>query len=153
MAYDGYLIKVADNESMNNAYTIPHNFILEKSYKPTYSTIDVDSTRLADGVLYRNAMEHVVPHCVLTIKPLDDSHLSQMFGANGGISTRIITISGDVNVEHENSLWVKMWIPKLNDYVTHKCYIPDIDFTIKKVVNTQPYAVYYDSFDLEFIGY
>jgi len=146
MSYAGYLVRVANAPTSNNWFVIPHKYILEKSYKGTYSTMDLNSTRNANAVLDRNVVEHKVPHCVLTIKPLDDTHLAELFGSSGGISTRYADAL-------EKSIYVQMWIPELNDYITAKCYVPDIEFTIKQVDNTPPYAVRYDSFELEFIGY
>ena len=146
MGYEGYLIKVASTEVSDNWFIIPHNLIVEKSYKATYSTMDVDSTRVATAVLERTVVDHKVPHCQLEIKPITDKRLEELFGPNGGISTRY-------EIVKEKSIYVKMWIPELCDYVTAKCYVPDIDFTIKKVDNRPPYSVSYESFTLEFIGY
>jgi len=146
MGYQGYLLKVASTSTSNDWFTIPHNFIKERSYKGTYSTMDLNSTRNANAVLDRNVVEHKVPHCVMTIKPLNDDKLATLFGVSGGITTRYADAK-------EKSIYCKMWVPELNDYVTVLCYVPDIDFTIKKVVNTSPYSVDYDEFELEFIGY
>lgn len=144
--YLGYLIRVASSATSNNWFTIPHNLIVEKSYKPTYSTMDLNSTRTGDAVLDRNVVDHKVAHCKLTIKPINDTKLATLFGSSGGISTRYESVK-------EKSIYVNMWVPELNDYVTVKCYVPDIDFTINHVSNVAPYEVKYDAFELEFIGY
>lgn len=144
--YQGYLVKVANSENSNDWFTIPHNFIVEKSYKATYSTMDFNSTRNANAVLDRNVLQHKVPHCEMQIKPIDDTQLSTLFGVTGGISTRYENST-------DKSIFVDMFIPELNDYVKARCYIPDIEFTFRKVVNTSPYSIKYEAFKLEIIGY
>lgn len=144
--YEGYLIKVANAEDSNDWFTIPHNFILEKTYKGTYSTMDVNSTRTGDAVLDRNVVPHKVAHCEMMIKPLNNHQVASLFGANGGISTRYENAL-------EKSVYAKIYVTELDDYVIAKCYIPDIEFTVRQVVNKPPYSVKYEQFKLEVTGY
>ena len=146
MGYQGYLIKIADSSNSNDWFIIPPEFIEEKSYKATYSTMDENSTRNANAVLDRNVLSHRVAHCEMQIRSLTDTQVGQLFGANGGISTRYEN-------ELEKSVYADMFIPELNDYITVKCYVPDIDFVFNHVRNTAPYGVRYEPFTLEFIGY
>ena len=146
MAYQGYLIKVANSASSNDWYTIPHDFIVEKSFKGTYSTLETKAKRNANGVLDRTTAPHKVPHAIMTLRSLTDSEVGQLFGANGGISTRYINSTA-------KSIYANMFVSELNDYVTAKFYVPDVDFTIKHVKNTTPYQVKYEPVTLEFIGY
>lgn len=146
MAYNGYLIRVANSASSSNWFVIPHEFIVEKSFKATYSTMETSAVRNANAYLDRETASHKVAHCSLTLRSLTDSEVGQLFGATGGISTRYEN-------SLEKSIYASVFIPELNDYVTAKFYIPDVEFTINMVKNTPPYSVKYDPVTLEFIGY
>lgn len=146
MAFQGYLIRVASSENSNNWYTIPHSFISEGAYDATYSALDSNSNRNGNGVLDRNVLPHKVAHCVIGLREnLTESEIGQLFGASGGISTRYAN-------SLEKSIYVKMWIPEENDYVTSLCYVPDINFKIKQIKQNPP-EIKYASSTLEFIGY
>lgn len=72
MAYNGYLIKVGN-------YTIPHKYIKAETYQALYSTIDLDSTRLANGTLNREVLEHHVGKVEFETVPLmDNSQLNDL---------------------------------------------------------------------------
>lgn len=147
MGYNGYLLRFANSNSFSaDWFTFPHDFIAEKSYKATYSTMEVSATRNANAYLERDTASHRVAHCSLTMRSLTDSEVAELFGANGGISTRYIN-------NLEKSIWVNMFVPELNDYITAKCYIPDIEFVFNQVKNTPPYRVKYEPVTLEIIGY
>ena len=79
MGYNGYLIKVANSASSNDWFTIPHEFIVEKSYKGTYSTMDQNSNRNGNGILDRNVLNHKVAHCEMQIRSLTDTQVGQLF--------------------------------------------------------------------------
>ena len=144
MAYSGYLIKVKGipgSTYYSSDYTIPMHFILEKTYKMTYSVIDFDSTRNGAGKLVRNALRHKVPHCTIQVKPLNNTNMAALWE---GISNRYL-------IQKEKKVELSVDIPEINDYVTAKFYIPDIELTIRRIENNQ--TVIYEGFTLEFIGY
>ena len=159
MAFQGYLIKVANAQNSDDWYEIPPEFIVEQSYEGTYSVMDVDSQRVATGVLNRNSVDHKVAHCKVQIKPLSGDKLRVLFDRNasgndghGEISKRYVTIRNGNTID-DRTIWVNMWVAELCDYVTAECYIPDITFTVKRITKKRPYTIYYKPFDLEFIGY
>ena len=143
--FQGYLVKVANSATSNDWYTIPHSLIQEGAYDATYSALDLNSKRNGNGVLDRNVLPHKVAHCSISMRELTNSEVAQLFGSQGGITDRYVN-------ELEKSIYVKMWVPEEDDYVTALCYIPDIAFKIKQIKQS-PAKIKYASFTLEFIGY
>lgn len=138
--YDGYLIRVIDVNNEYNFYNIPMHFILEKTYKMTYSVIDFDSTRNGAGKLIRNALKHKVPHCTIQVKPLNNTNMASLW----------TNIKNRYMIAKEKKVKLSVYIPEINDYVTENFYIPDTELTIKRIEGTN---VLYEGFTLEFIGY
>lgn len=144
MAYSGYLIKilgVGESGPQSYDYTLNMHYILEKTYKMTYSVMDFDSTRNGAGRLIRNALDHKVPHCTIQVKPMVDSVLATLFSE----------ISSRYTIAKEKKLRASVYIPEINDYVTENFYLPDIDLTIRRIENNN--KIVYEPFTLEFIGY
>lgn len=139
MAYAGYLIKVFGTGQLDD-YVIPMGLMLEKTYKGTYSVLDSDSKRNAKGKLVRTALSHKVPHCTVDFRPLDNTVVGPLMASLRARYTKA----------KEHKLKASIWVPMLNDYVTESFYIPDTEFTIKKIENGK---VFYETFTLELIGY
>ena len=139
MAYSGYLIKIKGTGNLSD-YVLPLSYMLEKTYKGTYSVLDSDSKRNAKGKLIRTALSHKVPHCSVDFRPLSDTEVGEVMS----------NIRSRFTKTKEHKLSASVWIPMLNDYVTDSFYIPDTEFTVRQVTNT---SVEYDSFTLELIGY
>lgn len=142
MALSNYLVKVGNSLD----YSIPLNLIVEGTYKGTYSALDMDSNRVGTGELDRNVLDHAVAHCSMTIKAGSNKKISPLLQA---LKSRYVT-----GKEKEKKIWVSMWIAELDDYVSAYCYIPDMDFTTRRIDDkTDPWTMYYTEFTLEFIGY
>ena len=139
--YDGYLIKVLSPEGSQYDYILPMHFIMEKSYEPTLSVMDYDSTRNGKGRLIRNAQNHKVPHVAITIKPLWDTQLSALFA----------NLRSRYTIAKEKKLALEVFMPEINDYVEEEFYIPDITPKIRRIHSNN--KIKYESFTLEFIGY
>lgn len=114
MAYQGYLLKVGDTK-------IPHSYMRAETYKALLSTNDLDSYRDLDGELHRNALEHKVGKVEFETPPLlTDKKMTEflnMFQEN-----YIDPVEKNVNAT--------FYVPELDDYITQKMYIPDLNFTI-----------------------
>ena len=139
MAYSGYLIKIIGTGSLSD-YTVPLGYMLEDTYKGTYSVLDSDSKRNAKGKLIRTALTHKVPHCSVDFRPLTGTEVGSMMSS----------IRSRFTKAKEHKLKASIWVPLLNDYVEASFYIPDTEFTIKQVTET---SIKYDTFTLELIGY
>lgn len=134
MAYQGYLLKVG-------SYVIPTSIMKAESYKALYSTLDLDSTRLANGKLNRDVLAHHVGKVEFETLPLLDN--TQMSNIMLGIRNSYI----DVN---EKSANVTFYVPEIDDYITQKMYVPDINFTMYLANSNK---IQYEPVRLAFIGY
>ena len=136
MAFNGYLLKIGGDYTITGA-----NYVNEKSYKVTRNIQDLDSYRDANGVLHRQALEHVPLKIEIhTRENLTNDQLATFLGA---IRSRYINAA-------ERKCLVQAFVPELNDYVTQEMYMPDPEITIKIIKNG---VVKYDSIRLAWIGY
>ena len=140
MAYSGYLIKVGN-------YIIPNKIIQADSYKAVRTVIDLDSYRDADGLLHRQALDHV-PHKVeFNIKPMRTHfEISEILG----------NIQDNMTEYKERKVSATFYVPEEDKYITQDMYMPDINFQIygiKKFDENDKGTIYYDAIRLAFIGY
>ena len=135
MAFGGYLLRVGNYEIDGT------NYIQEKSYKATRNIQDLESYRDANGVLHRNALEHV---------PLKIEINTRENLTNEELGTFLGNIRSQFTIVAERKCVVTAFIPELNDYVTQEMYMPDPDITIKIIKDG---VVKYDSVRLAWIGY
>ena len=142
MGYSNYLIKIIGQGQYGTNYVLPMENILERSYKGTYSTLDKDSKRNGNGKLIRTVLPRKVAHCAVTVRALDNDTIGTMMS---NIQSRYIS-----GKELEKKVIAEIWVAEINDYVQSEMYVPDIEFTVKKIENGK---VFYDQFTLEFIGY
>ncbi len=143
MAYNGYLIKIkgiSDSSTASSDYILPLQYMIEKSYKGTYSVLDGDSKRNGDGVLVRVVLPHKVAHCSVEIRPMSNNVIGDLMGH----------IQARYTKPEEKKCIAFIWVAEINDYVEAEFYVPDIEFTVKKIENGK---VLYEQFTLEFIGY
>jgi len=141
MAYNGYLIKAIDPNHQGNDYIIPLHWVIEKTYKMTYSVIDFDSTRNSAGRLIRNALSHKVPHCSINIRPLSNTDLNTLMS---NLRSRYV-------IAKEKKIELSVYIPEYDQYVSEKFYIPDLELVIRRIESSS--KIIYEGFVLEFIGY
>lgn len=134
MAYQGYLIKVGN-------YVIPTSAMRAETYKALYSTLDLDSTRLADGTLNREVLDHHVGKVEFETLPLLDN--VQMTSLLSGIQSNYINAN-------EKSANVTFYVPELDSYITQKMYVPDITFTMYYAGQDK---IQYEQTRIAFIGY
>ena len=134
MAYQGYLVKVGN-------YTIPHSLIKAESYQATYSTLDLDSTRLANGTLNREVLSHHVGKVEFETLPLLDN--TQMMALINGIKNNYTNAL-------EKKCNVTFYVPELDSYITQDMYVPDITFTIY-LANAE--KIQYEQTRIAFTGY
>ena len=132
MAYSGYLISVG-------TYVIPMTYINEKSYKCTYSVMDLDSYRDANGVLHRNAVLKV-PHCSFETRPLKNADVASLWS----------NISSQYTSAAERRVLATVYLPETDGYYTGSFYIPDTNITINTINHGN---IQYEPITFEFIGY
>ena len=143
MAYGGYLIKIGSNlsslDNSNNA--IPFKYIKADTYSVVWSTTDVDSFRNANGELVRNT---VLPNKVMKIEfetpDMSDSEYEELMSMIRSRYTDSI----------EKCLYVRAWVPEMNAYKMDKCYVPDINVSIRFANGS---GIRYNPVRIAFIGY
>lgn len=134
MSYNGYLIKVGN-------YQIPEDKIRASSYSAVLHVQDLDSFRDANGVLKRTALEHTVPEVNFELIPmLTNEEVSEIFD----------NIHRNYSVPAERQVLASIYVPELNDYVTQRMYMPDINFPI---YGTYDGKITYNAIAISLIGY
>lgn len=134
MAYNGFLLQIGD-------YVIPTSLIKADSYKPQISITDLDSYVDANGVLHRNALEHIAAK-------IEWETPAMMTDVSFGNLMR--NIRSNFTVEGERKGVVTAYIPELDDYITQEMYMPDI---VPNLYYADANKIQYDPIRLAFIGY
>ena len=134
MAYAGYLIKVG-------TYTIPLSIIRAETYSVFMSITDLDSYVDANGLLHRNALDHVANKVEFETIPLMD---------NTQFADLMSNIRSQMTELKERKASVTCYIPELDDYVTQDMYMPDIKPPLYFADDT---IIQYNQVRLAFIGY
>lgn len=140
--YLGSLIKIKGLTVSQGDYILPLQLVEFKSYKATYSALDKDSNRNGDGNLVRTVLPHKVAHCSITVRSTHNEIIGNLMKA---IQDRYIK-------PLEKKVRAIVWVQEENDYVEAEFYVPDIEFTIKRIEQDKR-LVFYEPFTLEFIGY
>lgn len=140
--YLGYLIKIkgVEGTSASSDYEIPMQFVQEKSYKGTYSTLDKDSKRTSSGKLKRKVLSHKVAHSAVQTRPLWYTDLHNLMQ---NIQQRYVK-------PKEKKVRASIWVVEICDYVETEFYVPDTEYTIDHIEGT---SIKYEPFTLELIGY
>lgn len=134
MAYNGYLIKVG-------TYTIPLSIIRAETYSPYKSVTDLDSYVDANGILHRNALEHVAYKIEFeTIPLLTDTQFGDLMS----------NLYAQMSNTLERKASVTAFIPEINDYITQDMYMPDIKPVLYYADGEK---IQYNQIRLAFIGY
>lgn len=134
MAYQGYLIKVGK-------YKIPHKFIKADTYSPYRNVQDLDSYRDGNGVLHRNALEHV---------PCKVEFETPALLTNIQFKELMSNIQANYTNAIERKASVTLYIPETDSYETQEMYMPDITPKIYGIFNG---VIKYNPIRLAFIGY
>lgn len=138
MAYAGYLIKVGPS---NNLYEIPLSIMRAETYTVFKSVTDLDSYVDGDGVLHRNALDHIANKVEFETIPLMNN--VQFAALMKALYDRMISTL-------ERKISVTLYIPEIDDYVTQDMYMPDIKPTLYSATATE---IQYNQIRLAFIGY
>ena len=114
MAIGNYLIMVG-------SYKIPLEYMRQETYQITYSTLDLDSYRDANGVLHRNALSHKVSKIEFNVPMMSMSKLQ----------TLIKNITDNYVNATEKKVLVTYYNIETDSYLSQNMYVPDIPFTIR----------------------
>lgn len=137
MAFNGNLLTVG-------SYVIGGDtlkYIDYSKYTVIQNVQDLDSYRDANGVLHRNALDHIPLKIELETRPnLTNADILEFFG----------NIRSNFIVEKERKASVTAYVPEIDDYITQTMYMPDPQFKIRKI---QGGKIFYESIRFAFIGY
>ena len=134
MAYAGYLIRVG-------SYTIPLSLIRAETYSVFMSITDLDSYVDANGVLHRNALDHVANKVEFETIPLM---------TNTEFASLMNNLYAQMTATAERKAVVTCYIPEIDDYVSQDMYMPDIKPSIYYADDS---IIQYEQVRLAFIGY
>lgn len=134
MAYQGYLIRVG-------SYTIPLSLIRAETYTVFMSITDLDSYVDANGLLHRNALDHVANKVEFETVPLLD---------NTQFADLMNNLYANMTIQKERKASVTLYIPEKDAYVTQDMYMPDIKPTLYYADDSK---IQYNQVRLAFIGY
>ena len=134
MAYQGYLIRVG-------SYTIPLSLIRAETYTVFMSITDLDSFVDANGLLHRNALDHIANKVEFETVPLLD---------NTQFADLMNNLYANMTIQKERKASVTLYIPEKDAYVTQDMYMPDIKPTLYYADDSK---IQYNQVRLAFIGY
>lgn len=135
MAYSGFLIKVGN-------YVIPSGKYLKADSYSVYRNVqDLDSYRDANGVLHRNALDHVANKVEFETPAML---------TNADFSNFMSQIQANYTVPKERKANVTLYIPELDAYETQEMYMADPKPSIYTVANG---VIRYNAIRFSFIGY
>lgn len=134
MSYSGFLVKVGD-------YAIPEKIIRPESYKAGPNTLDLDSYRDANGILHREALEHV---------PFKVEFETIAMLTNKTYPELMANISRNFINAREQKFIGTVYVCALDDYITQNMYMPD---TLPTIYNISDGVIRYNPVRIAFIGY
>ena len=137
MAFAGYLLRVGNYE-IDGTY-----YINWDKYDVTRNIQDLDSYRDANGVLHRNALEHV---------PIKVEFETRENLTNADVATFFGNIRNNFILPIERKATVTAYVPELDDYITQDMYMADPQFKIKRIEKSTN-IIHYESIRVAFIGY
>lgn len=137
MAYSGYLM------SIGNYVITGRKYVQFATYEVTRKVQDLDPYRDANGVLHRNALDHV---------PLEVS-----FDLMGGLNnTQMSEFLGGIQNNYVNALERKVlatvYVPESDSYVSQYMYMVEPKLKIQRI-DSKTNTVYYEALTIKFIGY
>lgn len=134
MSFSGYLIKIGSNDSFFN------KFIVAQSYKVAKKIQDLDSYRDANGLLHRNALDHLSYTIEFEVKPLNNTRMQEFLGA----------IRSNFVEPKERKVQMSFYLPETDTYESSYFYMPDPELTIDHIENN---VISYTKTTIKFIGY
>lgn len=140
MAYQGYLIAVGTTQLV----TLPTEYIEGKTYKVTPNQrMEWSAERNVNGELQRSVVANKPPKIEFeTIDQLTNAEVGNMMG---------IIRAAYIN-EDERKVPISFYDPETDSYKSWNCYLPDIEFPIENIDNTNN-VVTYNPIRFAFIGY
>lgn len=120
---------------------MPHGYIKFDSYSIARRVQDLDSYRDANGVLHREALEHV---------PLDIEFETPAMMTNITYADFMSNIRTNYTKPQERRVIVTAYVPETDNYVTQEMYFADPEPSIYMIKRN---VIYYNPIRVSIIGY
>ena len=136
MSFNGTLIYLGSSLD-----ALPMTHIKANTYKITPNQRqDLDSSRNASGVLVRNVLSHMPCKIEIEVASMTNSEMAEFMEF----------ITNRYSKSKERKIHVKYYATDTDSYQEGEFYIPDISYTINKVIGK---TIYYNGFSLKLIEY
>jgi hypothetical protein len=134
--FAGYLLKMGGD-------IFPHKYIEYESYKITPNRrFDLDSTRNANGQLTRYVLDKTASTIEFNLRELNQDGQEEVQGF----------IRNHYALEKEKKALLEYWSPDISGYKTGAFYVPDVEWTIKKM-ELGGIHIWYKPVTIKFIEY
>ncbi|CAJ0592233.1 unnamed protein product [Cylicocyclus nassatus] len=124
MGFNGYFVRIMGTSGAVKDWNIPLSYMRAETYQAALHGQDLDSYRDADGSLHRTALKYVAPKVEFNLPFMDSDRMNDFMSK----------LRARYTDKTEKKLRASVYMPELDDYVTHDFYVPDITFT--------PYTTY-----------
>lgn len=140
MAYNGYLIKLLGG---SGSEILPFDYIGLDSYKITPNQrLESKAGRATTGYLHRTTVAHTASKIEFSTPPITNINLVELNALLRRHYTD--TLQRKLNIEYYD--------PETDAYKQGTCYMPDVDYNIERIDNTNN-IVYYQAVRYAFIEY
>lgn len=134
MSFNGYLLKIGDYRLETD------RFVKADSYKPYVNMQDIDDWTDGSGYLHRNALE---------LKALKVEFDTPAMLTNTTFGELMANIRRNYTNVTAREVMLEAYVPELDDYVTQRCYMADIQPQVKIQDGN---VLKYDSIHFSFVG-
>lgn len=134
MAFNGYLLKIGDYKLETD------RFVKADSYKPYVNMQDIDDWTDSKGYLHRNAVE---------LKAMKVEFDTPAMLTNTSFNEFMSNIRRNYLNATAREVMVEAYIPELDDYVTQRCYMADIQ---PQIYRQKGNVLEYDAIHFSFVG-
>lgn len=142
MAFAGWLIKVSSTPS-GTATEIPLKYIRAETYVVTpQQRMEWSAERDINGYLHRQTVDNKPPKIEFETPLMTNTDINAL---------NTILRSAYSN-QSERKLWVSYYAPDSDSYITHECYMPDVQYKMRSVDSANR-VINYEQIRYAFIGY
>lgn len=134
MSFNGYLLKIGDYRLETD------RFVKADSYKPYINMQDIDDWTDGNGELHRNALE---------LKALKVEFDTPAMLTNTTFGEFMSNIRRNYVNATAREVMLEAYVPELDDYVTQRCYMADIQ---PQIYRQNDNVLEYDEIHFSFVG-
>ena len=137
MAFAGYLIKLGGSEGT----VLPLEYMQAESYQAVVNQIENANIRSITGLTYRRIAEHAYAKVTFNTRVLNNTSLASLNAL----------IRSFMTDQKERKILIEFYHPETDEYIEANCYMPDVQYTIRKIED--PQTIVYAPLQFTFIEY